>query len=414
MLENGLFFVLGFLASALFALMIAPAIWRRAVALTQRKIESAVPLTLNEIQAEKDQLRAEFAMSNRKLEVSLEEAKERSAIQVIEINKRREQMQVMEDEALEKDKQIETLQADASQLRKDIQALEDTLKQPETTLRSTEMNLEERSLSYDAVKLKYQSVVDDLDGQKIEMVARETQVDSVLDEARETREQLKKQKATSANLSTELKAAKVRLTKEQKRTQDLNAKLDTMQASFADTESRLERRDNDIKRLRAKTGEDTSHADILQQDLDMALTEKEELAKQVLDVTKRMEALSKGGNEKSSGKKFDGFSKEREELVQALEKAEAERDALRIELSAAEISSGDSIDKQKQENAKVRDKINELAAQLTAMTAASEGADSPINAILNKKAAKGSKAAKSGEKSLADRIRAIQAVSEDA
>ena len=58
MLESGLFFTLGFLAATLLCLMVAPAIWRRAVVLTRQRIESSVPLTLNEIQADKDQLRA--------------------------------------------------------------------------------------------------------------------------------------------------------------------------------------------------------------------------------------------------------------------------------------------------------------------------------------------------------------------
>ncbi len=63
MFEGVLYFVLGFLAAALLALMVSPAIWNRAVTLTRRRIESSVPLTLNEVQADKDQLRAEFAMS---------------------------------------------------------------------------------------------------------------------------------------------------------------------------------------------------------------------------------------------------------------------------------------------------------------------------------------------------------------
>ena len=77
-LEAVLYFVLGFLSAALLALMVAPAIWNRAVVLTKKRIESSVPLTLNEIQADKDQLRAEFAMSTRRLEMSVEELKNKA------------------------------------------------------------------------------------------------------------------------------------------------------------------------------------------------------------------------------------------------------------------------------------------------------------------------------------------------
>ena len=96
MLESGLFFTLGFLVAILLTLMIAPAIWRRAVSLTRKNIENSIPLTVNEIQAEKDQLRAEFAMNTRRLEVNMEEIKEQSAEQLIEINRRRDGMLALE------------------------------------------------------------------------------------------------------------------------------------------------------------------------------------------------------------------------------------------------------------------------------------------------------------------------------
>ncbi len=57
-LEVILYFVLGFFVAGLLALMVSPVIWNRAVELTRQKIESSVPLSINEIQADKDQLRA--------------------------------------------------------------------------------------------------------------------------------------------------------------------------------------------------------------------------------------------------------------------------------------------------------------------------------------------------------------------
>ena len=116
MLENGLFFTLGFLCSALLALMIAPAIWRRAVVLTRNRIESSVPLTLNEIQADKDQLRAEFAMSTRRLEVNLESLKERASEQLVEINKKRDELLSLGDQHAEKSLRISELETQASRI----------------------------------------------------------------------------------------------------------------------------------------------------------------------------------------------------------------------------------------------------------------------------------------------------------
>ena len=65
-IENIMYFVLGLLMSGLLALIILPAVWRRAVRLTKKRIEAATPMTMAEFRADKDQLRAEFAMSTMK------------------------------------------------------------------------------------------------------------------------------------------------------------------------------------------------------------------------------------------------------------------------------------------------------------------------------------------------------------
>ncbi len=90
MLQSILFFVLGFLCSAFLALMVAPAIWRRAVVLTRKRIEAAVPLSVAEIQADKDRMRAELAMTIRRLEMNVQSLREKSAAQAIEISRGRE------------------------------------------------------------------------------------------------------------------------------------------------------------------------------------------------------------------------------------------------------------------------------------------------------------------------------------
>jgi len=137
-LESGLFFTLGFLASALLALMVAPVIWRRAVVLTRQRIESSVPLTLNEIQADKDQLRAEFAMSTRRLEVSLEQLKDRAAEQVIEVNRRRDEVLALEEEQSEKTERISELHGQSEELRAEMRDREEKLGQANISLATVE------------------------------------------------------------------------------------------------------------------------------------------------------------------------------------------------------------------------------------------------------------------------------------
>ena len=98
MIQPILFFTLGFLCAGFLALMIGPAVWRRAVNLTRRRIEASVPLTLNEIHADKDKMRAEFAMSTRRLEMSVKAFKEKAASQVMEITRSREELKRLAEE----------------------------------------------------------------------------------------------------------------------------------------------------------------------------------------------------------------------------------------------------------------------------------------------------------------------------
>lgn len=67
-----MFFVLGVLVATLVALMVLPAIWHRAVRLTTRRIEAAVPSSIFEIHADKDLQRASFALNQRRLELQIE------------------------------------------------------------------------------------------------------------------------------------------------------------------------------------------------------------------------------------------------------------------------------------------------------------------------------------------------------
>jgi DNA repair exonuclease SbcCD ATPase subunit len=87
--ENIMYFALGLLLAGLVALMIMPAFWRRAVRLTKKRIEAATPMTMAEFRADKDQLRAEFALSTRRLEMNVEQLRKRLAEQVGDINRKK-------------------------------------------------------------------------------------------------------------------------------------------------------------------------------------------------------------------------------------------------------------------------------------------------------------------------------------
>lgn len=105
LIENLMYFALGLLLAGLAALVVMPAVWKRAVRLTRRRIEAATPITLSEFRADKDQLRAEFALTTRRLEMHVETLRRRLAEQLAEANQRRTDMGAMRGER-EKHQQV--------------------------------------------------------------------------------------------------------------------------------------------------------------------------------------------------------------------------------------------------------------------------------------------------------------------
>jgi len=88
MVEAVILFSLGFLTASLLMLMLAPLVHARAVRLTTRRLLAAAPMTMAELQADKDRLRAEFAMVTRRLEIGVEEMKTKIGSQLAEIGKK--------------------------------------------------------------------------------------------------------------------------------------------------------------------------------------------------------------------------------------------------------------------------------------------------------------------------------------
>ena len=114
-IENIMYFALGILVAGLVSLIILPAVWKRAVRLTKRRIEAATPITMAEFRADKDQLRAEFALSTRRLEMNVETLRKRLAEQLGDVNQKRSdlgQLKAERDQHLLIVKELETREAE--------------------------------------------------------------------------------------------------------------------------------------------------------------------------------------------------------------------------------------------------------------------------------------------------------------
>lgn len=116
-IEQAMVFSLGFLCAGLLALLLLPAVWRRAVRLSRRRLETLTPLSMDEIVAERDLLRAQFALERRRLEQAKEAVEETRARDMAELGRRAVARAAAE-------ARLEEAQAELAQARRRIEALE--------------------------------------------------------------------------------------------------------------------------------------------------------------------------------------------------------------------------------------------------------------------------------------------------
>lgn len=111
MIESIMYFTGGFLVATLFALALISAVHRRAVRLTRRRLEDSIPVSLTEIQADRDKLRAKFAMSTRRLEATVEQLEAKVTRQLGEIARKSEAIAKLKAQLAEKNTTADELGA---------------------------------------------------------------------------------------------------------------------------------------------------------------------------------------------------------------------------------------------------------------------------------------------------------------
>src|SRR5712692_2174454 len=127
MIEPIMFIGIGFITAALLVLGVIPLVHARAVRLTMRRLEALTPLSMAEIQADKDQLRAEFAMSTRRLEMSVDQLKGKTTSQLAELGKKTDAINRLKIELGEKSATIFALEAREKAFKDQLHATEDEL-----------------------------------------------------------------------------------------------------------------------------------------------------------------------------------------------------------------------------------------------------------------------------------------------
>jgi uncharacterized membrane-anchored protein YhcB (DUF1043 family) len=124
MIETIMYIGIGLLAGCLIGVAVIPLVHDRAVRLTARRLEAALPRSIADIEADKDLLRAEFAMSARRLEIIVEQHKNKITSQLVDLSRKSDAINRLN---IDRD----GLKVEAIGLRMQVEALKKRLPAPD-------------------------------------------------------------------------------------------------------------------------------------------------------------------------------------------------------------------------------------------------------------------------------------------
>ena len=179
MIEPIMYLAIGFLVSMLFGLMIMPLVHNRAVRLTTRRLEAATPLSMAEIQADKDQLRAEFAMSARRLEMNVDQLKNKTTSQLAELGKKSDAINRMKLELGEKNATIFSLEAREKAVKEQLRATEEEFAAKTESLRDAGQALKDKQLELVKINAELSDRSMTADTRQVELVTVRAQIDAL-------------------------------------------------------------------------------------------------------------------------------------------------------------------------------------------------------------------------------------------
>jgi chromosome segregation ATPase len=416
MIEPIMYFGIGFLVAALIGLVVIPLVHSRAVRLTMRRLEAATPLSMAEIQADKDQLRAEFAMSTRRLEMSVDQLKTKTTSQLAELGKKGDAINRLKIELGEKTATIFALEARDKALRDQVRATED-----EIAAKTSAMHDAQRTLSDKESELaKLMGELDErssfADAQKVEIVALKTQVEALKERLTEAGHEIKTAEDRRDAEHRALQATAKELDEERGKVENLGHRVGELEQHLAAQTTEAEilgRRAQDLEHRLGEVSHLLSQSEVYINNMRGEIETAHKTESDLRAAIAELDARASSAHERLKGEKA--------QLQAEFDRTRDERDRIAREIANMKRETEEAWASERVENALLRERINDVAAEVARLASTLEGPNSPIDAILaaetvrdravaaansNGETARGEAGPSNGN--LADRIRALQ------
>ncbi|MCL6707300.1 hypothetical protein M8R20_09840 [Pseudomonas sp. R2.Fl] len=252
MIEYALLFGLGFLSTSLLVMLLAPAIHKRIVRFTENRLRATMPLSPQEIRAQKDMVRAAYAAENARTTQELVREREKAmALQFQNDALSKEASRILADYQ-DMQVSVEEMQVEMGRLRSEALRHENEAITLAETVRRMEESAAAKDVEVEQVLGRLQRLMREIDNLKIESAAREAEIEGLKQRAqtfRDEREELRREAKLAAQRAKE---AEQRLIQEEHTRLRLDDRLTRQIAENADKDAALERRLQELATMRER------------------------------------------------------------------------------------------------------------------------------------------------------------------
>jgi hypothetical protein len=251
-IQFALLFGLGFLTAVFLVFLVAPAIHRRIVWFTEKRLRATMPLSAREVRAQKDMARALYAAENARTEQALTREREKTVSLQLQQETFTREVARLAVENSQLHAQIDEMSVEAGDLRSQARRKEGDISQLKASLRISEQAHAEKETDLDGFRKRIDKMVADADGLKIDLAARDAEIENLrarYNSLRNERDGLRSEMEALARRASE---AEIRVDQQEHKARRLEDRLGTEIASVADKQSLIERRLQEVVRLKEK------------------------------------------------------------------------------------------------------------------------------------------------------------------
>jgi chromosome segregation ATPase len=416
MVEPIMYGAIGFLIAGLLVIGFIPLVHARAERLTTRRLEALTPLSMAEIQAEKDQLRAEFAMSTRRLEMSVEQLKAKTTNQLTEIGRKSDAVGRLKLDLGEKTASLFALEAKEKQLSSELHAAQTELSTKERALAEVERALATTRAEFSQVSVDQRENAATAETRRVELLALRAQAEALKGQIESYDKETQELEARLRRKTTEAAKLNEQLAEERGRAEHFAGRATELDRTLLAYKTEAEVLGRRVEELTTRLDEQgrflvdrESTSDELRNQAASAQRVESEVRAALAEVENRHRSETQA------------IRAEKASLEAQIRQSREERAKLESEISAMKRDAETTWANERMESALLRERINDIAAEVARLTAALEGPTSPIAAIVNgdsehSTSANGSNGTgvalapqiEQAKGTLADRIRALQ------